>query len=583
VIAACGYETTAPEVDEHSFTKALLDILTVDVEFPFSVGRLHSRILSNLKCWSPGVRALNGQRLRQWQPRRTPVHTLLSETKPRRSIVLGPLPLQEQPPSNSPQEYGIPTSTGSTSSTPSTSDNESPSENGEGDSEGNRCAQILLAIRVDETSLDKDDWVAWMKTVPINGREIHVEGRWGSFSTLLLLRMPVEVWNLLPENPAYSFVGFTTTENLALGHSASTTSPIPEDEESSSPLIGPVVDPIWMQQMPTMEIYPRAGLLARIREHIYNNVQQVGRGWNRTEADTLWEKVLFICGVFNILISGYIIGGYPQYFHYYYTGQLLYLLPIRYYTFHERRFHFFLADLCYVVNILCMCTIWLFPRSTRLFIGTYCLAFGNNAISMTMWRSVMVFHSLDKVTTVFIHVMPCVALHCLVHLIPPDLQQERFPAIWAIKMLAPSLRVQDSLLAMTAWSTVPYFIWQLSYYLMITVWQREKIAAGYPTSYTWLRNRWARKKNARAPIGRVMLSLPKSLQEPAFMMLQYIYVVLTTLPCLIWFWHPHASAAFLMVVYFGSVYNGATFYSEVFRKRNKNDEEAGLMREARLL
>jgi uncharacterized membrane protein YjfL (UPF0719 family) len=617
VIAACGYETTAPEVDEHSFTKALLDILILDSEFPFSVGRLHSRILSNLKCWSPGVKALNGQKLKQWQPRRTPVYTLLSETRPRRSIVLGPLPLQEQPPSNSPQEHRTPISTGSTSSTPSTSDNESPSESGEGDPEENQCAQILLTIRVDETSLDKDEWLEWMKTVPISGREIHVEGLWGSFSTLLLLRMPVEVWNLLPENPAYSFVGFVTTENLAPGHPPSntnisditshpsltstpelekvldssvykqsgapvhgslSTSSTLKDEGSSSPLIRPIFDRVWMQQIPMMEIYHPARLVPRIGENIYNNVQQVGRGWNKTDAITLWQKVLFICGVFNILISGYIIGGYPQYFHYWYTGQLLYLLPIRYYTFHRRGFDFFLADLCYVVNILCMCTIWLFPRSTRLFIGTYCLAFGNNAISITMWSSLLVFNSLDKVTSVFIHVMPCVALHCLVHLMPPDLQQERFPAIWTIKMLAPSLRVQDSLLALTVWSTVPYFIWQLSYYFMITVRQREQITAGYPTSFTWLRKRYA-----RAPIGRVMLSLPESLQEPAFMMLQYIYVVLTSLPCLIWFWHRYASAAFLIVVFFGSVYNGATYYSEVFRKRNKNEEEAGFMREARLL
>jgi uncharacterized membrane protein YjfL (UPF0719 family) len=182
----------------------------------------------------------------------------------------------------------------------------------------------------------------------------------------------------------------------------------------------------------------------------------------------------------------------------------------------------------------------------------------------------MVFHRLDKVTTVFIHVMPCVALHCLVHLMPPDLQQERFPAIWAIKMLAPSLRVQDSLLALTVWSTVPYFIWQLSYYFMITIRQRKQIAAGNPTSFTWLLKRYA-----QATIGRVILSLPKFLQEPAFMMLQYIYVVLTSLPCLIWFWNRYASAAFLIVVFFGPVYNGATYYSEVSRKRNKNDEESG--------
>jgi hypothetical protein len=227
------------------------------------------------------------------------------------------------------------------------------------------------------------------------------------------------------------------------------------------------------------------------------------------------------------------------------------------------------------VNILCMCTIWLFPQSTRLFIGTYCLAFGNNAISITMWRSLMIFHNLEKVTTVFIHVMPCVALHCLVHLLPPDLQQERFPGIWAAKMLAPSLRIQDSLLIMTIWSTVPYFIWQLSYYVLITVGQSEQIAAGIPTSFTWLRKRYARAK-----VGKVMLSLPESLQEPAFMMLQYVYIVLTSLPCVFWFWNRYASATFLMAVFSGSVYNGAVYYIDKSDKSSKNEEESDEQSEA---
>ena len=222
-----------------------------------------------------------------------------------------------------------------------------------------------------------------------------------------------------------------------------------------------------------------------------------------------------------------------------------------------------------------MCTIWLFPRSTRLFIGTYCLAFGNNAISITMWRSLLVFHNLEKITTVFIHVMPCVALHCLVHLLPPDLQQQRFPAIWAIKMLAPSLKVQDSLFIMTIWSTVPYFIWQLSYYILISVRQSEQIAAGIPTSFTWLRERYA---NAR--IGRVMLSLPETLQEPAFMMLQYIYIVLTSLPCLFWFGNRYASAAFLIAVFSGSVANGAAYYIDKFDKSLKHGKESDEQSEA---
>jgi len=592
VIAACGYEATAPEADEHSFTKALIDILIItSKEVPFSIGWLHSRILRNLKCWSPGVKELpNGEYVCERQPRRTPIYSLLSETRPRRSIVLGPLPSPSPAclPSTNGQGYRKPMSTNSTSSTPLMNGTGSPSKKRKEWSEEVKHPQILIAIRVDETPLNKEEWVEWMRNVPVNGRDIHVEGRWDSFSTLLLLRIPVEVWNLFPEHPAYGFVGFVTSENLALAQAPfkrnktcnehSRSGPNPKSEiaghlrqEQSRVLEGSLLArPLIPGDGESSSHLNRPSIFDLMRINIHDNFRRLALGWNSTETITFREKILFICGVFNILLSGYIIGGYPQYFHYWYTAQLLYLLPIRYYTFHKRGFHFFLADLCYVVNILCMCTIWLFPRSTRLFIGTYCLAFGNNAISITMWRSLMVFHNLDKVTTVFIHVMPCVALHCLVHLLPPDLQQERFPAIWAIKILAQSLRVKDSLLAMTIWSTAPYFLWQLSYYVMISVRQREKIAAGSPTSFTWLRKRYA-----QAAIGKVMLSLPENLQEPAFMMIQYIYIVLTSLPCLIWFWNRYASAAFVMVVFSGSVYNGATEYIEVFDKRYKTEEEFG--------
>ena len=181
----------------------------------------------------------------------------------------------------------------------------------------------------------------------------------------------------------------------------------------------------------------------------------------------------------------------------------------------------------------------------------------------------MVFHSFDKVTSLFIHIMPCVTLHCLVHLITPDWQKVRYPAIWTIKNSPIGSKTHYSLLAMTLWSTVPYAIWQLSYHFLITVRRREKIAAGRPTSFTWLR-----KSYSKAWIGKFVLSLPDSLQEPAFMLIQYSYAVLTMLPCPIWFWYRYASSGFLLAVFCWSVYNGATYYIDVFGKRFQNELEA---------
>jgi hypothetical protein len=60
-----------------------------------------------------------------------------------------------------------------------------------------------------------------LRQFPSEAKGIKIEGIYGSFSTLLLLRVPVIVWNLLPQNPAYTFVGFITSQNMAVTESQS--------------------------------------------------------------------------------------------------------------------------------------------------------------------------------------------------------------------------------------------------------------------------------------------------------------------------------------------------------------------------
>jgi len=149
----------------------------------------------------------------------------------------------------------------------------------------------------------------------------------------------------------------------------------------------------WRRRLPTPDEQ-----LEKYRKRMRTSVDRLGAQWNDTKAVTLREKVSFIAGSLNIFISGYLIGAYPHNFYLWYTAQLLYFMPIRYYTYQKRGYHYFLVDLCYFVNLLLMISIWFFPESKRLFISTYCLAYGNNAVAIAMWRNSMVYHSLDKVT-----------------------------------------------------------------------------------------------------------------------------------------------------------------------------------------
>ncbi|KAH0542572.1 hypothetical protein FGG08_003077 [Glutinoglossum americanum] len=308
--------------------------------------------------------------------------------------------------------------------------------------------------------------------------------------------------------------------------------------------------------------------LEKYRKKMNSSVERLGQRWNDAKVVSTREKVAFIAGVLNIFISGYLIGAYPDWFHIWYTVQFVYFMPLRYYTYHKRGYHYFLADLCYFVNVLALLSIWIFPNSKRLFISTYCLAFGNNAWAIAMWRNSMVFHSIDKVTSLMIHIMPPVTLHCMVHRIEPLMQQARFPAIYTIKYSSPNSKEHYSLVSMVLWATLPYLLWQLSYHFFITMRRRAQIAAGRPTSFTWLRKSYSKKW-----IGRLVLSLPESFQEFAFMLIQYIYAVLTMLPCPLWFWYRWPSAVFLFALFVWSIYNGATYYIDVFGTRFQKELE----------
>ncbi|KAJ4263192.1 hypothetical protein NW762_006814 [Fusarium torreyae] len=321
----------------------------------------------------------------------------------------------------------------------------------------------------------------------------------------------------------------------------------------------------WRRRVPTADEQ-----LDRYRKQMQRRVDKLGKRWNDTKVISAREKVSFIFGVLNIFISGYLIGAYPEYFHLWYTVQLLYFMPIRYFTYNRRGYHYFLADLCYFTNLLLALSIWVFPGSKRLFTASYCLAFGNNAVAIIMWRNSLVFHSFDKVTSLFIHIMPCATLHCIVHLFSPEKQKERFPAIWTIKTSPPgSPTAYANVVSMLAWSTLPYIFWQLCYYFFITVRRREKIAAGRPTSFTWLR-----KSYSKTWLGKFVLRQPEHMQEATFMLIQYSYALLTMIPCPLWFLSRWASAVFLMVVFTWSIYNGATYYIDVFGVRFQKELEA---------
>jgi hypothetical protein len=221
VIAACGYEAIAPEVGEHSFTNALIETLAAASKgVPFSVGELHSRILNRLKCWVPNIvkdtkgkmkEDVRGRLEYERQPRRTPIYSILCESKPRRSILLAPLRSEQPSLHPSPIVNGHPQNGESSKSQSARKRKRSVVPGKEND----KCSQVIISVQLRGDDLDVPAWRECIRLFPAEAQGIKIEGVYESFSTLLLIRLPVAIWNLLPQNPAYSFVGYVTSENQA--------------------------------------------------------------------------------------------------------------------------------------------------------------------------------------------------------------------------------------------------------------------------------------------------------------------------------------------------------------------------------
>ncbi|WPK26307.1 hypothetical protein PUMCH_003656 [Australozyma saopauloensis] len=276
---------------------------------------------------------------------------------------------------------------------------------------------------------------------------------------------------------------------------------------------------------------------------------------HRSLQSSATEKAFYAAAVMLIAVGGFIIGKYPTYFPIFHTAMFCALMPIRFYTYFKQSFQYYLADLCYYVNVLLLLFLWVFPNSKSLFISVFSLTLGTLCFAVITWRNSLVLHSIDKTTSSIIHFMPPITIFVLVHEMPKEYVAKHYPAIAQVE----SWNFVNGIII----TSIYYTIWQVSYHYFITVRRKEQIAKGRVTSFTYLR-----QKNSKSLLGRFVNGLPYTwMQIAAFTLIQFFYQILTMLPCPLWFRYKHLCGAFVMFIFAWSAYNGATYYIEVFGKR----------------
>lgn len=236
LLAACGFETWAPGVGEHSFTRSLIDELKDWIESPsLSIVKLHSEVLSRIKYWKPRY-SRTGNRER----RKTPIYICLANEGKQRSIQLHPLKPQE---SLSPDPVFLPSPISSLNSSSedlvmsaaeSSRTSLSQGENGI-DYKG---PKVLISVALEEDQLlQTNEWLEWLESVPAFAKAVHVEGIYKADSSLLLLVLPVEVWDMLAENKAVQFLAFVNSRNLLGAPNLPPSKPTDETSTTRGPVL----------------------------------------------------------------------------------------------------------------------------------------------------------------------------------------------------------------------------------------------------------------------------------------------------------------------------------------------------------
>ncbi|CEQ39624.1 SPOSA6832_01159, partial [Sporobolomyces salmonicolor] len=312
-----------------------------------------------------------------------------------------------------------------------------------------------------------------------------------------------------------------------------------------------------------------------------------GHLWLSRKTVRLRDKISFLCGVMNVLISALLLGFEPTWIPAWYTGQMLVYTPYRVYTYKRKAYHYFLFDLCYFVNVLTLLYLWVFPGSTILFEACYGLTLGSlgtyvssarsvsAAFSSTLhgcskpttltlgqttrraiatWRNSLVFHSLDKVISLAIHIFPPFVFTVIRHYYPQEEALKRYPAMAKLPHLNPW---RSMAISMTV-----YTVWQLLYYYFVVQLRAEKIKEGRATSFTFMVN------DKKRLIGKIAAKVPRQWRETVFMAGQAIYTFVTLLlPLFVLYDSKLWSDVYLLVLFAVSVWNGASFYMEVFSRR----------------
>lgn len=302
----------------------------------------------------------------------------------------------------------------------------------------------------------------------------------------------------------------------------------------------------------------------RIRDHMDDKEVQ--------KRVKLVDTASFTLGIVMIMFAEFLLIGYPGGFPWFYLITLLLLMLLRYSTYKAIKNHFFMLDFCYFVQVsavLQSLTCWVSSDSgfcSAWFKANFVLSHGPLAIAILAWQNSVVFHSLDKMTSFYIHIMP--ALTCYL---------QRWDCIpGSVPSSGLSLSFSEAVvIPMTLYS-----LWQAFYlYIQYTVIDHDQELV---TSLRYLTQcpknpMYIITMDVCVRLGVLTRGEKYSAEDTKtkviYVVGQWIYTILMILPAPLYFYFRFLNTTYLFILILAGMWRGGSYYIFKFSKIYNNKFE----------
>jgi len=305
----------------------------------------------------------------------------------------------------------------------------------------------------------------------------------------------------------------------------------------------------------------------RVRRAVTGSSERKVRDWAK-EAKVVKavDKFSFGLGVTVLMATEYMCLQHPDQFGMYYVGMISAMMALRFYMYAKSRYLYFLLDFCYFANAACFLSVLVYPENARLWRLNFAVSNGTLLGALLAWRNSLVFHSLDKVTSICIHFLPGLLTYL-----------ER----WFNDSHASAMNQVDAGLGWRGAFFEPlvfYLVWQLLYIFKTEIVDRKSLAAdpSIQTSLRWLTRDTKNPMHVTAKIVCRAIGIlgPNEVFQPeelktkmVFWVGQLVFILFTLLPTPFLFRYRDLNTAYILLVLLAAIYNGSNYYFEVFAAR----------------